>query len=84
MMRRRVARIVQAKSFQNVDIESVAELLEIIDYIDKKLESYKKKYLKLKQKRINELDKKKKKFEREEQKNNKYEADNDSDNEKKS
>ncbi len=48
MMRRRVARIVQAKSFSNVDIEAVAELLDIIDYIDKKLEAYKKKYLKFK------------------------------------
>lgn len=47
-MRRRVARIVQAKSFQNIDVERVAELLEIIDYIDKKLEIYKKKYLKMK------------------------------------
>jgi hypothetical protein len=48
MMRRRVARIVQAKSFQNVDIQGVTEMLEIIDYIDKKLEGYKKTYLKLK------------------------------------
>lgn len=47
-MRRRVARIVQAKSFSNIDIDSVAELLDIIDYIDKKLEAYKKKYLKFK------------------------------------
>lgn len=47
-MRRRVARMVQAKSFSNMDIESVADLLEIIDYIDKKLEVYKKKYLKFK------------------------------------
>ena len=48
MMRRRVARIVQAKSFQNVDIQGVTEMLEIIDYIDTKLEGYKKTYLKLK------------------------------------
>jgi len=48
MMRRRVARIVQAKSFQNVDIKGVTEMLEIIDYIDTKLEGYKKTYLKLK------------------------------------
>lgn len=41
MMRRKLARIVQAKSFQNVDMESVSELLEIIDYIDKKLNEYK-------------------------------------------
>lgn len=52
MMRRRVARIIQAKSFGNVDIESVASLLEMIDFIDKKLELFKKKYLKLKQKAI--------------------------------
>lgn len=55
MMRRRVARIVQAKSFSNVDMDSVADLLEILDYIDKKLESYKKKYLKLKQKVLKDL-----------------------------
>ncbi len=48
MMRRRVARIVQAKSFQNVDIQGVTEMLEIIDYIDTKLEGYKKTYIKLK------------------------------------
>ena len=41
MMRRRVARIVQAKSFSNIDIESVADLLEIIDFIDTKLGKYK-------------------------------------------
>ena len=58
MMRRRVARIVQAKSFQNIDVESVAELLEIIDYIDKKLEVYKKKYLKMKEKAIKNIQKK--------------------------
>jgi hypothetical protein len=68
MMRRRVARIVQAKSFSNVDIESVAELLEIIDYIDGKLESYKKKYLKLKNKTLKELENKKKKMMQEEEK----------------
>ena len=51
-MRRRVARIIQAKSFCNVDIESVVSLLEIIDFIDKKLEIFKKKYLKMKQKAI--------------------------------
>ena len=48
MMRRRVARIVQAKSFENVDIKGVTDMLEIIDYIDTKLENYKKMYLKLK------------------------------------
>ena len=48
MMRRRVARIVQAKSFSNIDIEGVTDLLQIIDFIDSKLESYKKRYLKLK------------------------------------
>jgi hypothetical protein len=48
MMRRRVARIVQAKSFQNYDIAGVTEMLEVIDFIDNKLETYKKKYLKLK------------------------------------
>jgi len=55
MMRRKIARIVQAKSFSNVDIESVAELLDIIDYVDKKLEAYKKKYLKFKNKVIKDL-----------------------------
>ena len=49
-MRRRVARIVQAKSFSNYDIQGVTSLLEIIDFIDNKLEAYKKKYLKLKKK----------------------------------
>ena len=63
MMRRRVARIVQAKSFSNIDIESVAELLEIIDYIDKKLEAYKKKYLRFKQKVIKDIQRKQKKIE---------------------
>jgi hypothetical protein len=48
MMRRRVARIVQAKSFENVDIQGVTDMLEIIDFIDTKLEQYKKSYLKLK------------------------------------
>ena len=48
MMRRRVARIVQAKSFENVDIQGVTDMLEIIDFIDTKLEHYKKSYLKLK------------------------------------
>ncbi|CDW84727.1 tom1-like protein 2-like [Stylonychia lemnae] len=68
MMRRRVARIVQAKSFTNTDIESVAELLDIIDYIDKKLESYKKKYLKYKSKKLREIEKKKQKIQQEESK----------------
>ena len=57
MMRRRVARIVQAKSFSNIDIESVADLLEIIDFIDTKLGKYKKKYLRFKDKKIKELHK---------------------------
>lgn len=48
MMRRRVARVVQAKSFQNVDIAGVTAMLEVIDFIDEKLEKYKKTYLKLK------------------------------------
>lgn len=69
MMRRRVARIVQAKSFSNVDIESVAELLSIIDYIDTKLEAYKKQYLKLKNKTLKEIQKKKNKMDQEEAKN---------------
>ena len=69
MMRRRVARIVQAKSFSNVDIESVAELLSIIDYIDTKLEAYKKQYLKLKNKTLREIQKKKNKMDQEEAKN---------------
>ena len=62
MMRRRVARIVQAKSFQNYDIETVSELLEVIDYIDNKLGNYKKKYLKLKEKKLKDIEKKKKKL----------------------
>jgi hypothetical protein len=63
MMRRRVARIVQAKSFQNVDMQGVTTMLEIIDYIDSKLEAYKKMYLKLKQKALKEIDKKRSKLE---------------------
>ena len=63
MMRRRVARIVQAKSFSNVDLEAVAELLDILDYIDKKLESYKRKYLKLKQKTLKDLQRRKEQME---------------------
>ncbi len=58
MMRRRIARIVQAKSFQNYDIEAVSEMLEVIDFIDNKLESYKKKYLKLKEKKQNDKSRK--------------------------
>ena len=57
MMRRRVARIVQAKSFSNIDIESVADLLEIIDFIDTKLGTYKKKYLRYKDKKLKDLNK---------------------------
>lgn len=41
-----------------MDIEAVAELLEIIDYIDKKLGIYKKKYLKMKDKKIKEIERK--------------------------
>ena len=63
MMRRRVARMVQAKSFSNRDIEYVAELLEILDYIDSKLEDFKKKYLKLKDKVIKRMERKKQKIE---------------------
>ena len=48
MMRRKVARMVQAKSFQNIEFDRVSELLEIMDFIDTQLEAYKKKYLKLK------------------------------------
>ena len=59
MMRRRLARIVQAKSFTNQDIAGVTELLEVIDYIDNKLEAYKKRYLKLKQKALKEIELKK-------------------------
>lgn len=59
MMRRRVARMVQAKSFSNIDIEYVADLLEILDYIDSKLEEFKKKYLKLKDKVIRRIERKK-------------------------
>lgn len=62
MMRRRVARIVQAKSFSNIDIDCVADLLEIIDYIDTKLGKYKKKYLKFKERKLKELKKQKAKF----------------------
>lgn len=63
MMRRRVARIVQAKSFLNVDMRGVTELLEIIDYIDSKLEAYKKRYLKLKERALRDIQKKKSKIE---------------------
>ena len=38
-------------------------MLEIIDYIDTKLEGYKKTYLKLKQKALKEIDKKRSKLE---------------------
>jgi len=55
MMRRRMARIVQAKSFQNIEVERVAELLEVIDFIDTKLELYKKRYLKLKSKALMDI-----------------------------
>lgn len=57
MMRRKVARIVQAKSFLNHDIERVADLLEIIDYIDQKMGQYKKKYLKMKEKALKAIQK---------------------------
>lgn len=67
MMRRKVARIVQAKSFSNVDMEEVASLLEIIDYIDKKLEQYKKKYLKLKEKALKQIARQQKKMQEEEE-----------------
>lgn len=56
MMRRRFAQIVQAKSFTNIDIDGVTALLEIIDFIDIRLESYKKKYLKLKKKALKDID----------------------------
>jgi len=62
MMRRRVAKIVQAKSFRNYDIAGVTELLGVIDFIDSKLEDYKAKYLKLKQKALKDIEKKKKKL----------------------
>lgn len=62
MMRRRLARIVQAKSFSNMDIEGVTELLTVIDFIDTKLEAYKKRYLKLKQKALNDIERKKSKL----------------------
>jgi hypothetical protein len=35
-----------------MDVDCVVELLEVIDYIDKKLEMYKKRYLKFKEKAI--------------------------------
>ena len=40
----------------------MTELLEIIDFIDTKLEAYKKKYLKLKQKAIRDIEKKRNKL----------------------
>jgi hypothetical protein len=46
-----------------VDIAGVTELLEIIDYIDRKLEAYKKKYLKLKQRALKEIEKKRSRLE---------------------
>lgn len=46
-----------------MDIAGVTELLEIIDYIDKKLEAYKKKYLKLKQRALKEIEKKRTRLE---------------------
>ena len=40
-MRRKVARMIAAKSFLNTDMERLPELLELMDFIDKQLESYK-------------------------------------------
>ena len=36
-------------------MKGVTELLEIIDYIDTKLEAYKKRYLKLKERALHEI-----------------------------
>lgn len=83
MMRRRIARIVQAKSFSNVDIDSVVGLLEILDYIDKKLETYKKKYLKLKGKVLSDIEKQKLKLEDREKAAQQKEASKDSKKDKK-
>jgi hypothetical protein len=44
-------------------MKGVTELLEIIDYIDTKLEAYKKRYLKLKERALREIEKKKSKIE---------------------
>ena len=54
--------MVQAKSFSNTDIEYVAELLEILDFIDSKLEDFKKTYLKFKEKVIRRMERKKQKI----------------------
>lgn len=40
----------------------MAELLQIIDYIDSKLEAYKKKYLKLKSRALKDIEKKRSKL----------------------
>lgn len=68
MMRRRIARVVQAKSFANRDMDQVTELLEVLDYIDKRLETYKKRYLKFKSKALKDIEIRKKKIEEEEAK----------------
>ena len=47
LMRRKLAKMVEVKCFAGVD-DDIPELLEIIDYVDKRLVSYKAKYLKLK------------------------------------
>jgi len=52
-----------SKVFENVDIEGVSTMLDVLDYIDKKLEAYKRRYLKFKEKAIKDLERKQKKFE---------------------
>jgi uncharacterized membrane protein YukC len=49
LMRRKMAKMVEVKSFSG-NLDSVPELFELIDYIDKKLSSYRKKYLRYKRK----------------------------------
>ena len=55
-MRHRIARMISAKSFQNTDMDSLAEYLEITDLIDNRLGEFKKKYQKLKTKAIKKLE----------------------------
>jgi cell fate (sporulation/competence/biofilm development) regulator YmcA (YheA/YmcA/DUF963 family) len=49
LMRRKIAKMIEVKCFAGVE-EDIPELLEIIDYIDKRLVLYKKKYINLKKK----------------------------------
>jgi hypothetical protein len=57
MMRQKVAKIIAAKSFTEQGIEEMPQLLEILDFIDVSLTSFKKKYTKFKTKAVKKLKK---------------------------